>query len=49
MMPWLGWLSGLSTGLNPLRTLVGFPARAQAWVAAQVRSPVGGVREATTH
>ena len=34
------WLSGLITGLQTERSRVGFPVRAQAWVAAG--SLVGG-------
>ena len=47
--PWLVWLSGLSTGLQTKGSQVGFPVRAHAWVVGQVRSPVGGMQEATTH
>ena len=39
-MPWLVWLSGLSTGLQPKGHLVRFPVRAHAWVTGQV--PSGG-------
>ena len=35
-LPWLVWLSGLSTGLRIQRSLVQFPVRAHAWVAGQV-------------
>ena len=44
---WLVWLSELSMGLWTKVLPVWFPVRAHAWVAA--RSPVGGMREATTH
>ena len=37
-VPWLVWLSGLSTGLQTEGLLVQFPARAHAWVAVQVPS-----------
>ena len=43
------WLSGLSTSLRTKGLLVRFPVKAHAWVAGQVRSPVGGATEATTH
>ena len=36
--PWLVWLSGLSAGLLTKGSLVGFPLRAQDWVAGQVPS-----------
>ena len=39
-VPWLVWLSGLSTGLWTKGLLVRFPVRALAWVAGQV--PSGG-------
>ena len=48
-MPWLVWLSGLRTGPWTKGLLVWFPVRAHACVAGQVRSPVGGTWEATTH
>ena len=35
-LPWLVWLSGLSTGLGTERWLVWFPVRAHAWVVGQV-------------
>ena len=38
--PWRVWLSGLSVNLQTKMLWVGFPARAQAWVAGQV--PSGG-------
>ena len=38
MQPWLTWLSGLNASLWTKRSLVGFPVRAQAWVAGQVPS-----------
>ena len=41
-----GWVSGLRASLQTKGSLLRFPARAYAWVVA--RSPVGGVREATT-
>ena len=34
-MPWLVWLSGLSTGLQTKGLLVLFPVRAHAWVVGQ--------------
>ena len=37
-MPLLVWLSGLSSGLKTIGLLVGFPARAHAWVVGQVFS-----------
>ena len=40
-LPWLVWLSGLSTGLWAKGSPVRFPVRAHAWVAGQVRSQVG--------
>ena len=40
-LPWLVWLSGLSTSLQAKGSLVRFPVRAHAWVAGQV--PCGGV------
>ena len=40
VMPWLVWLSGLSTGLRTERSPVPFPVRTHAWVAGQV--PNGG-------
>ena len=36
ILPWLVWLSGLSTGLLTKRSLVWFPLRVQAWVSGQV-------------
>ena len=45
-LPWLVCLSGLSASLQTKGWPVQFPARAHAWVA---ESPVGGMREATTH
>ena len=36
--PWLVWLSGLSTRLRNRASSVGFPVRAQAWVAGQLPS-----------
>ena len=41
-LPWLVWLSGLSSGLQTKGPLVGFPIRAQAWVAGQVGPPSRG-------
>ena len=41
--------SGLSPGLWTKGSPVRFPIRAHDWVAGQVRSPVGGAWEATTH
>ena len=38
VMSWLVWLSGLSAGLRTKGSPVGFPFRAQAWVAGQVPS-----------
>ena len=38
IVPWLVWLSGLSTGLGTKRSLVRFPVRAHAWVVGQVLS-----------
>ena len=49
MRAWLVWLSGLSAGLQTKHSTVQFPVRGYAWVAGQVRSPVGGAWEATTH
>ena len=46
VLPWLVWLSGLSTGLRTGPVQV--PVRAHVWVADQVPSG-GGVWEATTH
>ena len=43
------WPSGLSIIPQTKRSLVQFPVRAHAWVAGQIRSPVGGVWEATTY
>ena len=37
-LPWLVWLSGVSTGLRTKGSPVGFPVRAHAWVAGQVPS-----------
>ena len=37
-LPWLVWLSGLSTGLWTKGSPVWFPVRAHAWVAGQVPS-----------
>ena len=37
-MPWLVWLSGLSTGLQTQRLLVLFPIRAHSWGVSQVPS-----------
>ena len=37
-MPWLVWLSGLSTGLWTKRWPVQFPVRARAWVVGQFLS-----------
>ena len=37
-MPWLVWLSELSTGLQTKGSPVWFPVRAHAWVAGQVPS-----------
>ena len=45
--PWLLWLSGLSTSLGTKGSPVRFPVREHAWIAGQVRSPIGGAREAT--
>ena len=36
ILPWLVWLSALSTGLRTKRSLVQFPVRAHAWVIGQV-------------
>ena len=45
-LPWLVWLSGLSTEGLP----VWFPVRAQAWVAAQVPGGAeGGGRKRQPH
>ena len=45
-VPWLVWLSVLSTGLQTEKSLVRFLVRAHAWVAGW--SPLGGgVREVT--
>ena len=38
LLPWLGWLSGLSTRLGTKGSPVGFPVRTHAWVAGQVPS-----------
>ena len=43
-LPWLVWLGGLSAGLCTKASPVQFPVRTHAWA----RSPVGGMREATT-
>ena len=43
------WLSVLGAGLQTKWSLVWFPVRAHDWVVGQVKSHVGGVREATTH
>ena len=48
-VPWLVWLSGLSTNLWAKGPLVQFPVRAHAWVVDQFRFPVRGMWEATTH
>ena len=45
ILPWLVWLSGLSTGLQTERSPVRLLVRARAWVPGQV--PVGGVWGAT--
>ena len=45
LVPWLVWLSRLSTSLRTKRPLVRFLVRAHAWVAGQV--PGWGVQEAT--
>ena len=37
-VPWLVWLSGLSTGLQNKGSPVQFPVRAHTWVASQVPS-----------
>ena len=37
-LPWLVWLSGLSTSLQTKGWLVRFPVRAYAWVVSQVPS-----------
>ena len=42
VLPWLVWLSGLSTSLQIKGSPVQFLARAHDWVAGQVGSPVGG-------
>ena len=46
-LPWLVWLSGLSTGLRTKRVLVRFPVRAYTWVAGHV--PQCGVSERQPH
>ena len=38
MVPWLGWLSGLSARLQTKKLLVQFPVLAHAWLAGQVPS-----------
>ena len=38
LFPWLGWLSGLSAGLQTKGSLVRFPVRAHAWVSDSVSS-----------
>ena len=47
LVPWLVWLSGLSTGLRSK----GLPVDSQSGhiPGLWVRSPVGGMPEATTH
>ena len=47
-LPWLVWLSGLSTGLQTKGSLVWFPAGAHAWVT-RAWSPVEGAWEPSTH
>ena len=44
-LPWLVWLSGLSTRLRSKGSLVWFPVRAHTWVVGQVLSwgHVGGI------
>ena len=42
-VPWLVWLSGMSTGLQTKGSQVQFPVRAHAWVVGQVPSR-GSVR-----
>ena len=38
ILPWLGWLSGFSTGLGSNGSPVRFPFGAHAWVVGQVPS-----------
>ena len=47
MLPWLMWLSGLSTILQTEGWKVPFPVGAHAWVAGQV--PGWGHVRGTTH
>ena len=46
-LPWLVWLSGLSTSLWTTGSMFWFPVRAHAWVAGQ--DPSRGAWEATTY
>ena len=41
-LPWLVWLSGLSTGLETKGSLVRFLVRSHAWVAGWVPGVPGG-------
>ena len=45
--PWQVWLSGLNVGCEPKGR--GFLSQSGHRSGLQARSPVGGVREATTH